>query len=106
MAFDDTMIDEVWKKARAMADQDFTVWRKDECGAWLFREHYGNTASEYGWKIVNIAPGSDDSLENLRPFHLRNTFDIENRKPRCVVTADREGLAPEQTVGKPRNKEL
>jgi hypothetical protein len=29
MAFDDTMIDEVWKKAPAMAEQDLTVWRKD-----------------------------------------------------------------------------
>ena len=103
MEFDEAMVEAVWGKARATLDQNPTRWRKDQCGAWLFRDHYGSTVSDYGWKIQNVSPGGDDTLENLKPFHHRNGFDIAQGEPRCAVTADRAGLAPEQSVGHPRN---
>ncbi len=103
MPFSDAMIQAVWEKGRAMPDRDPTEWRRDQCGAWLHREQYGNGDSSYGWKIENVTPGGPDELDNLQPFHWNNTFDIANGKPRCRVTAERSGLAPGQRVGQPRN---
>lgn len=103
MAYDEDLVARVWDKARATADQDPRLWRKDECGAWLYREHYGSTESEYGWWIADVSLGREGGIEQLRPFHQGNGFDIENGAPRCKVTADRAGIAPEQRVGTPRN---
>lgn len=100
------LVQAVWEKARAKSDQDTTKWRKDQCGAWLHREQYNNTFSEYGWKIENITPDGANILENLQAYHWENSFDLENGKPRCRVTADQAGLSPTQSVDKPRNKSI
>lgn len=102
MTIDENMVQAVWEKGRGMLEQDISEWRKDQCGAWLYRQHY-NTKSEHGWKIVNVKPGSPDHVENLQPFHWENDFDIANNKPRCRVTADRTGLAPTQSIDTPHN---
>lgn len=103
MAFSDDLIQAVWEKARQMPDRDMTVWRRDQCGAWLHREQYNNPDSEYGWKIENITPGGPNILDNLQAFHWQNSFDIANGKPHCRVKADRAGLSPHQSVDRPRN---
>lgn len=103
MAFNDDMIQAVWEKGRRMQDRDPNEWCQDQCGAWLHRDQYENTTSEYGWKILNIVAGGGDELDNLQPFHWNNTFDIANGKPQCQVTADRSGLNPTQGIVQPRN---
>jgi hypothetical protein len=105
MLLEAELIQSVWEKARAMPDRAAPEWRKDECGAWIERAQYENALSEFGWKIENVSPGKPDTLENLRPFHVRNGFDIANHKPRCAVTADRADIAPTQHVGTPRNRD-
>lgn len=103
MELSETVIQAVWEKARGKPDRDTSVWRQDECGAWLQRDQYGNERSEFGWKIENVVPGSADEPGNLQPFHCSNSFDIANGRPHCRVTADRKGLGPEQYVDQPRN---
>ena len=39
------------QKSRAVSDQNPNLWRKDESGAWVRREHYGRRDSEFGWEI-------------------------------------------------------
>jgi len=104
MAFNDEIVQGIWEKARATLDKDPTEWRKDECGAWIYRSHYGNQVSEFGWKIENVRPGEQPELENLRPFQHENSFDKATGQPHCRVTADREGLSPTASIDTPRNK--
>lgn len=105
MTFSDEIVQAVWEKGRGTVDQEATIWRKDECGAWMMREHYGYVNSEYGWQIANVSPGGPDNLENLRPFHLKNGFDRNAHKVRCQVTADREDIQPTAQVGTPHNRD-
>lgn len=106
MPLDEDTIQKVWEKGRAAADRPAAQWRTDECGAWMHRAQYGNSESEFGWKIQNVSAGGADIVENLRPFHYENDFDVANRGPHCRVTADRTGIAPSQLVGAPRNRRV
>ena len=104
MAFSKEMVQQVWEQGRGTQDQDPTLWRKDECGAWMRREHYDSAHSEYGWKIENVSPGGPETLENLRPFHRENSFDRGAQHPRCQVTADQKKVdTREHIVDRPRN---
>ncbi|HEY5994543.1 MAG TPA: hypothetical protein VIU46_08090 [Gallionellaceae bacterium] len=106
MKFSAQLIQQVWEKGRASGGIDFNLWREDECGAWISREDYGRTDTDFGWHIVNVVPGAPDTPENLRPFHHRNGYDVANRKPRRHVTADRTGLATFERTFDPRNRNL
>jgi len=106
MGYSEQLIQQVWEKARANADINADLWREDECGAWINRQYYGNTDSDFGWKIVNVTPGEPDTMENLRPFHHRNAYDLANQKAKCHVTADRTGLATFEHTFQPRNRNI
>lgn len=106
MKYSEQLIQQVWEKARTTGDVDSNVWREDECGAWISRGDCGKTDSDFGWQIVNVTPGGPDTLENLRPFHHRNGYDVANRKPRRHVTADRTGLATFEHSSQPRNRNI
>jgi hypothetical protein len=81
-------------------------WREDECGAWIAREHYRDTGSNFGWMIVNVSAGGPDILENLRPLHHRNSYNIGSQYAQCHVTADRTGLPPFEHSFEPRNRDV
>lgn len=104
MSFDEASIQQVWEKGRLMADRDWNHWRRDECGAWMYREHYGNESSEFGWKIVNVSTGGNDSIEHLRPLHHGNHFEQATGQAHCKVTADLEGVQPTAHISAPRNR--
>jgi len=81
MSFSESIIQKVWEKAYRVAGYDATVWRKDECGAWIRRYEYGNRASQYGWEIDHIRPqseGGGDELSNLRPLQWQNNAARQN----------------------------
>ena len=40
MAFSEELIQQVWETARGMTELSPELWRRDECGAWIRREHY------------------------------------------------------------------
>lgn len=106
MKLDDETIQRVWERARGTGDQDPTHWRKDECGAWINREHFDDGRSEFGWKIADTQAGRAGDPEQLRPFHHANSFDIANGRAQCRVTADRTDAAPGAQLDQPRNRSL
>ncbi len=104
MAYSDDLVQRVWEKGRAYAEIGNDIWREDECGAWIRREDYGRTDSEFGWKIVNVSGGGADKVENLRPFHHQNSYDLGNRKQVQHVVADRKGMAVFEHNFEPKNR--
>ena len=105
MRVDDETIARVWQHARAFTELSADLWRKDECGAWMRREHYGREDSEFGWRIVNISAGGPDAPENLRPLHHRNAYDPALQRAKCAVTADQTSLPATARVLEPRNRD-
>ena len=57
----------IWRKARVVAGWDPEDWRADHSGNPIFRHHFADLESAYGWTIVLIDAGGGDGLANLRP---------------------------------------
>lgn len=106
MEYSEQLIQQVWEKGRGTGEVDTNVWREDECGAWISRPDYGKTDSDFGWKILNVTPGAPETLENLRPFHHGNGYDLANHKAMRHVMADRTGLATFEHASQPRNRKI
>ena len=87
MAWSEDTIQKVWEKGRAVEGNDSAKWRKDECGAWIARNQYGNRDSQYGWEIDHISSGGSDTVSNLRPLQWRNNVDKSDGRLKCNVTA-------------------
>lgn len=104
MKFEQEMVDRLWQKARGTTELSVEIWRKDECGAWIRRDHYGSAQSEFGWKVENVSAGGADTLENLRPFHHANGYDRANRHAVCRMTADQKDMPVMEHVREPRNR--
>ncbi len=104
MSMGEENIQAIWEKGRGTNDRDASIWRRDECGAWIRREHYGHETSEYGWKIEVTVAGGGDELDYLRPFHRDNGFDPNTGQARCAITADREAIQPTAQVDTPHNR--
>ena len=104
MELSESIMQQVWDKGRAASEQDRDTWRRDQCGAWMRREHYGRTDSEFGWKIANISAGGPDSLANLQPFNCANAYDRANHRPHCQLVADLSGVPAPEVVLEPRNR--
>lgn len=86
MSFSPEKIQQVWEKGTYVTNE----WRKDACGAWIHRDHYGHTETDYGWEIDHIIPkarGGSDDLSNLRPLHHMNNRAKAEGRTDCVVTS-------------------
>lgn len=93
MAFTETQIQNVWEKATIVSNNHPNEFRKDQCGAWIKRAHYGKRNSIYGWEIDHITPksnGGSDDLSNLRPLHWENNMAKSDGKLVCVVISSNE----------------
>src|SRR5438105_1135993 len=91
MGFSEDIIWQVWSKALVISISDTLVWRKDECGAWILRSHYGNRDSEYGWDIgyiKSVSEGGTDDLSNLRPLQWKNNISKSDGSLDCRVLAE------------------
>lgn len=106
MAYSKQLIQQVWEKGRSGSRFDASMWREDECGAWISREDYSKPDSEFGWKIVKVSAEDAETLENLQPFHYRNGYDVANHKARRYVTADLTGLPTFEQISQPRNRKI
>jgi len=90
MSFTDDTVQKVWEKGRIVAGNNPTEWRKDQCGAWIGRQFYGDRNSQYGWEIDHINPvdsGGTDSLSNLRPLQWENNASKQQGRLTCPVVA-------------------
>ncbi len=85
-SFSYATIEAVWRKALAVPGHNPRDIRKDLCGAWIKRSHYGNTDSDFGWEVDHVWPatlGGTDGLSNLQPLHWQN-----NRKKADSVSGN------------------
>ena len=90
MAYSDYTIQNVWEKGNIIPWYDPNVWRKDQCGAWIGCEFYGNRNSQYGWEIDHITPQSEqggENLFNLRPLQWENNAEKSAGKLSCPITS-------------------
>lgn len=90
MAISNGTIQKVWEKGAVAPGYDPKDWRRDQCGAWMARNQYGNRDSGYGWEIDHIKPVSDgggDELANLRPLQWENNASKQDGRLTCPVTA-------------------
>ena len=87
MAWSQDVIQSVWEKGSMVGNNDYNIWRQDQCGAWIRKDHYGNRQSEYGWEIDHISPGGSDNLSNLRPLQWQNNLDKSDGRLKCNIIA-------------------
>ena len=90
--------DAVWAKAEAISrDNEEKGFRKDDCGAWIRYQDYGDRSSEtnYGWEIDHIKPRSDggsDDITNLRPLHWANNLAKSDNYPKWTPAIVSDGI--------------
>jgi hypothetical protein len=104
MTISEKTVQAVWDKGRGDKRRDPAIWRKDECGAWIRREHLDHRTSEYGWKIEVTVAGGKADIGDLRPFHRDNGFDVNTGERRCKVTSDRDDIRPTAEIDTPHNR--
>lgn len=82
----------VWDMAaKCGAENEKNGYRKDECGAWIKWDKYGDRNSAYGWEIDHIravANGGSDQLTNLRPLHWKNNAVKQDGRLTCPVKSN------------------
>jgi len=100
------LIDAVWEHGRILPEADAAIWRQDACGAWMRRDHYDREESDFGWKMGKVSAGAPDTAESLRPFNVRNRYDLGTGRPHCRATADRSNVPAEKYARPPRNRPL
>lgn len=90
MASSTDIVQQVWEKGTIVANNGPNSWRKDQCGAWIARDRYGDRQSMYGWEIDHIKPeseGGGDEISNLRPLQWENNAARQSGPLRCVFRA-------------------
>ena len=91
---DDSKINEAWGNATIVDGFDPAQFRKDACGAWIIRNHYGLRTSMYGWEVDHVYPlsmGGGDDKENLRAMQWENNLSKGDDYPNYKVVIQSDG---------------
>ena len=83
--FTEEEINYAWSKAKEVSGVDKNKWRKDYAGAWIYRDHYGRTDSDYGWEVDHRKPLALDGTydkANLDPLQWNNNRTKDDNYPR------------------------
>ena len=81
----DKEIEEVWQKANIIPNNNPNIYRQDYAGAWIRRDLYGRTDTEYGWEIDHRKPLTLDGTydkSNLDPLQWNNNRTKDDNYPR------------------------
>jgi hypothetical protein len=87
-------INSAWERATKVDNFDSNQFRKDSCGAWIIRSHYGQRDSVYGWEVDHVYPqsmGGGDDLENLRAMQWENNMSKGDDYPDYKAVVQSEG---------------
>jgi len=87
--YSDELIQTVWEKGLIQQGFDPNVARKDACGAWILRNQYGNTDSDFGWEIDHVYPRvlvGTTVIENLRPMQWQNNRSKGDNYPTYIAS--------------------
>lgn len=90
----DEIINSAWERAAVVDNYDPNQFRKDACGAWIIRNHYGNQSSIYGWEVDHVYPqslGGDDNPINLRAMQRDNNRSKGDDYPSYTAFIQSEG---------------
>ena len=90
MSTTDEEIQAVWNHATRVDKANPAKWRKDACGAWICRDHFGNHHSKFGWDFCTESTNSEAQkvdMDCLRPFQWKNAASRNQGKPSCQVVA-------------------
>lgn len=112
--YGEDLIKSVWEKGLVQQGFDPNVARKDACGAWILRNQYGNTDSNYGWEIDHVYPrvlGGTTIEINLRPMQWQNNRSKGDDYPTymaCMKAVDNENqkIETQYTVNENLRKQL
>lgn len=82
----------IWNKGEIVPGYDPKMWRKDQCGALIRWDKYGDRSSQdnNGWEIDHIKPdskGGEDIIGNARPLQWYNNVTRSNGRLTCPITA-------------------
>ena len=83
-----------WNHAQIVKGYDKDTIRKDACGAWIFKDHYGMRDSAFGWDIDHVFPvvmGGDDFEHNLRAMQWKNNASKGDSYPEYMSAIQAEG---------------
>lgn len=86
-SFSSEIIQEVWEKGIEIPGKNAQFWRRDTCGATIYRDDYGLTNSIFGWEVDHICPvskGGTDNLVNLQPLQWENNRHKGDNSPNWV----------------------
>lgn len=112
--YGEDLIKSVWEKGLVQQGFDPNVARKDACGAWILRNQYGNTDSNYGWEIDHVYPrvlGGTTIEINLRPMQWQNNRSKGDDYPTymaCMKAVDNENqkIETQYTVNESLRRQL
>lgn len=86
----------IWDKAATDPYNNPDLWRKDQCGAWMYWPSYGvpspgESHTSFKWQIDHIKPesnGGDDIVSNARPLQWYNNDSRQNGRLKRKITAE------------------
>lgn len=89
-------IQTIWEKATIVVGYNSNLWRKDQCGAWMYRHYYGAASqgephTSYKWQIDHIKPeskGGSDIVSNARPLQWYNNDARQSGRLRAKITSE------------------
>lgn len=111
---DEEKKDYVWNRAQIVEGYDKDTVRKDACGAWILKAHYGMRDSIFGWEVDHVFPialGGDDFDRNLRAMQWENNVSKGDDYPSYMSAVQSDGnknIRKEEgyTVNEPLQQEL